>query len=480
MYKTMRELLAALESRGSMRRISVPVDPSWEPASLIKWMFQALPEDQRFGMYFENVIGSSMPLVTGALGANTATYAAAMGVEAEGINQAWADAFRHLVSPVDVADAICQEIVLQGSQVDLSLLPIPVWTPGKDAGPYLTTNTFTRNHDTGVQNAGVYRTQVRDSASVICNLSPGRQGSVNAQSWIMKGKPAPIAWVVGAPPAVQLASVANLPAGSDEMALAGGLMREPVAMVKCKTIDLRVPADSEIVIEGEIWPGETQDEGPFGEFAGYMGGVAPRPVARITAITCRANPIYYGYSSQMPPSESTVMQSLTNAGMLLKMLRDDLGETSVSDLFIDLTFGGLLAHAVVAMKPGFPAHAKKVGRLIAAMSPVKRVTLVDDDVDIRDHTHVEWAMNSRFNPARDTVLIDDVYFPTQIDPSLRSATTQSTMGSKIICDATAKSNAGELSLPPRDVMEKALALWKRLELPDFAIPRRARLRIDRS
>jgi UbiD family decarboxylase len=153
----------------------------------------------------------------------------------------------------------------------------------------------------------------------------------------------------------------------------------------------------------------TEMEYPFGEFAGYMGPVDRRPVVRITAITHRKNPIFYGYTSQMPPSESTTIQSLTNAGILLNTLRHSLGEIAVTDVFIDQTFGGNLGHAIIAMKPGYPAHSKKVGRLVAAASSVKRVTVVDEDVDIRDHTHVEWAMNSRYNPARDTVLIDDVY-----------------------------------------------------------------------
>ena len=221
-------------------------------------------------------------------------------------------------------------------------------------------------------------------------------------------------------------------------------------------------------------------EGPFGEFAGYMGPIEERPVVRVTAITHRKNPIYYGYTSQMPPSESTTIQSLTNAGIMLKMLRHDLGETAVSDVFIDLTFAGMLGHAIIAMKPGYPAHSKKVGRLVAAMSSIKRVTVVDEDIDIRDHTHVEWAMNSRYNPSRDTVLIDDVNVPVNMDPSLRSNTSQSTMGSKVVCDATLKVDAGPFSLPPKEIMMKALDLWKEIGLPEFDIPRRAQLRIDRS
>jgi UbiD family decarboxylase len=479
-HKTMRDFLAHLETLGLLRRIAAPMDRAWAPAALAKWMYQGLPDERRFGMMFENIIGSDMPLVTGALGASTATYAAALGVEPAKISQAWLEACRNPIPPRPVNDAACQEVVHLAAQADLGMLPIPTWTPGKDAGPYLTTNTITRNHDSGVQNNGVYRTQVRDAHSVMCNLSPGRQGFLNAQSWTMKGKRAPIAWVIAASPAVHLATVANLPFGSDEMNLAGGLMGEAIAMVKCRTIDLQVPAEAEIIIEGEVWPGEVQDEGPFGEFAGYMSGVAPRPVARITAITHKSRPLYYGYTSQMPPSESTVIQSLTNAALLLKTLRHDMGEQTVADVFIDLTFGGLLAHAVVAMKSSYPGHGKKVGRMVASISPVKRVTVVDHDVDVRDHTHVEWAMNARYNPARDTVVIDDVYFPTNIDPSLRSPTSPGTMGSKIVCDATSKVDSGPLSLPSKEIMEKALALWQEVGLPAFEVPRRAQLRIDRS
>jgi UbiD family decarboxylase len=479
-HRTMRDFLSALEQRGLLRRISRPVDRMWEPAALAKWMYQALPAEQRFGMYFEHVKGSSIPIVTGALGANSAAYAIALDVAEDRINDAWAKACRNPLRPLVVEEAMCQEVVITGADLCLSYLPIPVWTPGKDVGPYITTNTVTKDYDTNIQNMGVYRTMVRDETSVIPNLAPGRQGHQNMQTWTDKGMVAPIAWVIGAPPAVHLAAVANLPYGADEIELAGGMMGAPVAMVKAKTVDLMVPADSEIIIEGEILPGETAMEGPFGEFAGYMGPVDRRPVVRITAITHRRNPVFYGYTSQMPPSESTTIQSLTNAGVMLKTLRDEMGESSVSDVYIDLTFGGLLAHAVIAMKPGYPAHSKKVGRLVAAMWPVKRVTVVDDDIDIRDHTHVEWAMNSRFNPARDTVLIDDVYFPINMDPSVRSQTSQSTMGSKIVCDATQKVDAGPFSLPPKEIMMKALELWQEIGLPAFEIPKRARLRIDRS
>ncbi|MBI4290163.1 MAG: UbiD family decarboxylase [Betaproteobacteria bacterium] len=479
-HRTMRDFLSVLEQKGMLRRITRPVDRMWEPAALAKWMYQALPAEKRFGMFFQNVKGSDIPIVTAALGANTAAYAAALDVEVDRINDAWVGACRNPVPPKVVDKALCQEVVITAEDVCLSRLPIPVWTPGKDKGPYITTNIVTRDLDTGIQNMGVYRTMVRDEATVVANLTPGRQGYANMLTWTGKGKVAPIAWVIGAPPAVHLATVAQLPYGLDEITIAGGMMGEPVPVVRCKTSDLLVPADAEIIIEGEILAGEMDLEGPFGEFAGFMGGGVPRPVVHIKAITHRTNPIYYGYTSQMPPSESTTIQSLTNAGVWLKNLRHDLGEIAVTDLFVDLTFGGMLGHAIIAMKPGYPAHAKKVGRLLADMSSIKRVTVVDDDIDIRDHTHVDWAMNARYNPARDTVLIDDVNVPINMDPSLRSDTSQSTRGSKVVCDATLKVDAGTFSLPPKEIMMKALDVWKEIGLPAFEIPKRARLRIEGS
>ncbi len=473
-HRTMRDFLTVLEEKGLLRRVSRPVDPLWEPAALAKWMYQALPSEQRFGMYFEKVKGCDIPIVTAAIGANTATYATALDVEPDRINAAWVDACRNPIAPKVVDKALCQEVVMTGNDVRLSALPIPVWTPGKDVGPYITTNTVTKDLDTGVQNMGVYRTMVRDDRHLVSNLRPGRQGYINTLTWTDKGKPAPVAWVIAAPPAVHLATVANLPYGSDEMGVAGGMMGSPVSMVKCKTIDLHVPADAEIIIEGEVHPGEEDIEGPFGEAAGYMGPVGPRPLVRIKAITHRKAPIYYGYTSQMAPSESTTIQSLTNAGVMLKALRHDLGEITVSDVFIDLNFAGMLGHAFIAMKPTYPGHAKKVGRLAAMMSLLKRVTVVDDDIDIRDPAHVEWAMNSRYSPVRDTVLINDIL--SKLDPSVAPGT----LSSKVVFDATAKLDAGTLSLPPKAIMTQALAVWKEFGWPEFEIPKRARLRIDNS
>lgn len=480
MTLTMRSYLEKLEAAGKLKRVIKTVDRSWEPGALVKWMFQALPERERFGMLFEHVSDSDIPLVLGALGSSTDAFALGLGVAPGQINAHVRQALLAMIAPVTVTSAPVHTVVKHGAEIDLGTLPIPTYTPGKDCAPYITTTIVTRNRETGVQNLGVYRTQVKDGQHVIVNLTPGRQGYLNAKSYHDKGEPAPIAWIIGGEPVVYMAATANLTYGIDELDFAGGLAGKPIQLVRATTNELLVPANAEIVIEGTVKVGEMAMEGPFGEFAGFMGPVESRPIATITAITSREKPIFYGLVSQMPPSESTMLQSLTNAGLLLKQLRDDLGEVSVDDVYIDLTFGGVLAHAIVAMRPVVPGHAKRIGRIIAATSPIKRITLVDSDGDIRDSLHVEWAMNARFNPVRDTVIIDDVFYPLHMDPSIRPAGGVAPQGSKIIIDATQKIDPGTFSLPPREIMMKALDVWKEAGLPPLQIPKRAQLRIDRS
>jgi 2,5-furandicarboxylate decarboxylase 1 len=479
-YRDMRDYLAVLEQHDLLRRVTRELDRSWEIACLAKWMYQALPVERRFGLLCQNVKGSSIPVITAALGASPRSVALALQCEVDEINDKVVAALRNPIKPHTSHTAACHEIELVGEAASLATLPIVTWTPGKDKAPYITTIVITRNHDTGVQNMGVYRTMVRDDRSFVVNLSPGRQGTYNARTWTDRGKRAPIAWVIASEPAVHLATVANLPAGKDEMEFAGGLKGEAIELAGCKTVDLQVPANSEIIIEGEVAPGEQELEGPFGEFAGVMGPVEKRPVAYIKAITHRRNPLYYGYTSQMPPSESTTIQSLVNAGVILQMMQDHVGDDAVKDVYIDQTFGGILAHVIVAITPQMPGHGKRVGRTIADITPVKRITVVDADVDIRDPSHVDWALNARFSPQRDTIIIDDVYVPLQIDPSVRDARGNVTQGSKIILDATQKIDPGPLSLPPKELMMSALDVWKQCGLPEFEIPKRAALRIDRS
>ena len=478
-YRTFRDFAAVAEQQGLLRRVSKPVDPSWEPAAMVKWAFQGRSDDERFGILFENVEGSDLSLCSGALGASRKAYALALGLEEAEINPRWESALVNPLAPVTVQSAPCQEVVFTGADARLGDLPIPTWTPGKDAGPYLTTTVMTAEFGTGNQNTGVYRTQVLADDRAVVNLAPGRGGHGQCATWWAQGKPAPIAWVIGAEPAFQLASVATLPAGVQEMAIAGGLQGTPIELVKCVSNDIMVPAYAEIIVEGLLQPGDMAPEGPFGENLGFMNPGSDKPVATITAITRRSDAIYYGISSQMPPSESTVLQSHANAALTLKIIRHDMGERHVHDLHYDLTYGGQMAHGVIAMTPQYPGHGMKIGRLAAEVSALKRITVVDEDVDIRDTRHLDWVMNARYNPSRDTVIIDNVFMRSAMDPSVE-AVDGVKMGSKIVVDATRSVPEDDFSLPHKDIMMKALESWKSAGLPDFDIPRRAQLRIDKS
>ncbi len=478
-HRNFREFVAVAEQQGLLRRVQKQVDRSWEPASMIKWAFQALSNEERFGLLFENVEGSDLALCTGLLGASRNSYALALGVEPDDINACWEKALINPIKPVTVDAAPCQEIVQTGDEVRLSELPVPTWTPGKDLGPYLTTTVMTCAYGSDNQNTGIYRTYVRDDTHVCVNLRPRRHGHDQCATWWAEGKPAPIAWVIGAEPAFQLAAVAALPAGSPEMEIAGGLMGRAVELVKCKTSDILVPANAEIIIEGVVHPGELDLEGPFGENIGFMMPQQEKAVARITAITRRKDAIYYGIASQMPPSESTVLQSNANAGLIFKRIRSDLGENSVHDLHIDLTFGGQMAHGIVSMTPAHPGHGMKIGRMVAEISSLKRITVVDEDIDIRDPVHIDWVMNTRYNPAVDTVIIDNVFMRGALDPSVPKIDGVK-MGSKLVIDATRRYDEADFSMPPRDTMMKALDSWKEAGLPEFKIPKRAQLRIDKS
>ena len=478
-YRDIREHLAALESKGKLKRVQKYVDHTWELACLARWMFQALPDEERFGLLFERVRGFNTPVMTGVLGASRSTYATALQVEPDEVNEKWVEALRHPMTPVEVESAPCQEVVLKGDAVDLNAFPIPIWTPGKDVAPYVTTIVISRDDDTGVQNTATYRTMVKNTQELVINLTPGRHGTLCYESYVNKGKPAPFAWVIGAEPVAHFAAVCNVPYGTDELSIAGGLKGSPLEVVKARTSELLVPANAEMIVEGELRPQETSEEGTFGEFAGYMGPVAQKPMVHVKAITHRKDPMYYGYISQLPPSESTVIQSLSNAGLLVKMLRHDLGHNTVKDAYIDLTYGGLLSHGIISMRPLYPAHAKRVGRLIAEATLLKRITVVDEDIDIRDPMHLDWAMNSRFNAQRDTIIIDDVYTPAVLDPTVRIRDGEPEMSSKLILDATEKEDAGDISLPHKDVMMKALDVWNEIGLPEFKIPKRVQAFLDR-
>lgn len=470
-YQDLREYLGVLEAHGKLRHVKNEVDPSTELAPMARWVYQGFPEESRFGLLFENVKGSTMPVATALLGASREVYALALGTTPDKIHDVWLQGLRNPLPPRAVHSGPVQEIVIAGNDVDLSSLPVPTWTPGKDRRPCIPACVITKDHDTDVQNMGTYRCQVQSKNQITLNTVPGRQAFLNYQSYALKGKTAPVAVAIGCEPAVHLATSGALPKGVDEMDVAGGLKGSPIETVQGKFVDLQVPAYAEIIIEGELHPTGRMTEDPFGEVAGYMGPGGPKPYFEVVGITHRTNPIFYGYISQMPPNESTMIQGQANECIVHKMLADEFGQPTVIDTAMNQFHGGSLGHLVVQMKPMNPGHAKKVGRIVCDVTGIKQVTVVDTDVDIRYQHHLDWVMNSRVDPARDVVIIHDIFQP--LDPCASRG-----MSSKLVIDATHKGTFPDISLPPREILLKAHESWHKADLPAFNLPNRVERVLD--
>ena len=464
MCASMRDLIELLESHGQLRRVQKEVDHTWEVACIARWIYQGHSMKDRFALLFENVKGSDISITTPLIGASRQVYALALGTTPEKIHKVWIEALRDRISPQVVDSSPVQDVVIQGEKVDLSYLPVPIWTPGKDKRPCITACVITRNNDTGVQNMGTYRCQIQSPNRITLNTNPGRQGYQNYESYASQGQSAPVAVAISCEPAVHMATSAALPKGVDEITVAGGLKGSAVEMVRAKSVDLLVPASAEIVVEGLLDPTGRMQEDGFGEFAGYMGEVGMRPFFDVQCITHRTDPIYYGYISQHPPSESTLIQGQANECVIHKQLIDDWAEPGILDVALNQTHGGLLGQIVIQMDPQYPGHAKKVGRMVAEMGTFfKTVIVVDPDIDIRHSQHLDMVLNSRVNPARDLVVIEDIY-------SIYDPAAENEISSKLVIDATAKGPLPDVSLPPRDFLYKGYDSWKEAGLPDFDIP----------
>ncbi|MCH9024643.1 MAG: UbiD family decarboxylase, partial [candidate division Zixibacteria bacterium] len=270
-YKDMREYIKVLEAKGKLYRVTRTVDKTWEISCMARWVYQGFSEERRFALLFEDVKDSSMPVATGLIGASREVYALAIGTTPDRIHDIWLRALSNPIAPKVVPSGPVQEVVIPKDQIDLTYLPVPIWTPTKDRKTCITNCVITRDGDSGVQNIATYRCQIQSKNKITVNTAPGRQAYQNFQTYASKGLPAPVALVMGCDPSVHVAATAAVPRGVDEMDMAGALKGEPLEVVKAKTVDLFVPASAEIVVEGLIHPTERMMEKSFGEFPGYMG-----------------------------------------------------------------------------------------------------------------------------------------------------------------------------------------------------------------
>jgi UbiD family decarboxylase len=481
-WSNLREYVQALDKAGKLVRITTPVNKDTQLHPLVRLQFRGLAENDRKAFLFENVVDSrghhyEIPVLVGAMAGSADIYALGMGCAVEEIHDKWGHALANPIAPIVVDTAPCQDICISDKQIaengeGLGRLPIPISTPGFDNAPYTTASNWVSRHpETGLHNLGNYRGMVK--AENRLGTFPSALGigmRLHLDLWREKKVDRmPAAVVIGAPPHVVYTAVTRVPNDVCEYDVAGGLSGKPLELVRCLTQDIYVPAQSEIVIEGTIPTDLLEIEGAFGEFPGYMANRDYSFFMDITCITMRRNPIYLAILSQLPPSESSKMRHIGRVAAAKKMLQDS-GFNNVVDInYLECT--GSNPTVVVKLKKEKPDDGIKVLQALAKKFIGKVAIAVDEDIDIYNLESVMWAIAFRAQPYRDVEIIDVPLF--SLDPSLTPPhharglvnTENVPRSSGLLIDATMPWPYPPLSLPKREYMEAAIAMWEDLQLP---------------
>jgi 4-hydroxy-3-polyprenylbenzoate decarboxylase len=493
-YTDLRDFLAQLERRGELKRIRVEVDPRLEITEICDRVLRAGGP----ALLFERPLGQAMP-VLGNLFGTQQRVALGMGEESvaalrevgkllaflkepdppKGLRDAWQNTrpvflqVMHM-APKERASAPCQEIVWENADVDLARLPVQTCWPG-DAAPLITWGlTVTRGPHKARQNLGIYRQQVIGRNKVIMRWLAQRGGALDFRDHALAhpGVAFPIAVALGADPATILGAVTPVPDTLSEYQFAGLLRGARTEIVKCITHDLAVPASAEIVLEGHIQPDasdasgyETALEGPFGDHTGYYNEVERFPVFTIERITMRRDPIYLSTYTGKPPDEPAVLGMALNE-VFVPLLRKQYPE--IIDFYLPPE-GCSYRLAVVSMKKQYPGHAKRVmfgiWSFLRQFMYTKFIIVTDDDIDVREWKEVVWALTTRVDPARDTLIVEN----TPID-YLDFASPIAGLGAKMGIDATHKwpgETAREWGRPiamDERVKRRVDAIWQDLGL----------------
>jgi 4-hydroxy-3-polyprenylbenzoate decarboxylase len=473
----LQEHLRRLEAEGLLVRIDRAIDKDSELHPLVRWQFQGgLHEDERRAFLFTNVVDGSgrhydVPVAVGALAASARIYAVGMGRPTDEIGDAWLRAIANPIASTRVTTATCQEVVISGDALrqpdgGLKLLPVPISTPGFDAAPYLTaTLCVTRDPETGVRNMGTYRAQLKatDRLGVRMAARPGGAGGyLHWQKYRKLKQPMPIAIVVGCAPVGMFTGPQKLPIDCDEMAVAGALAGAPIRTVKALTVDLDVPADAEFVVEGLIDPELLEPEGPFGESHGHVALEGYNMSMQVTAITHKRDPVWLSILSEVTPSESSVMKRIAYEPRYLAHLRDTLAIKGVRRVVMHETLSNLRKILFVQFSPGVPRT--EIWRALHGAATLqadigKYVIGVSEDIDANNLDAVFWSLAYRANPIEDVHIAP--YRSAGHGPKSEGGGVESTM----LIDATQKTADPPISLPKREFMERARAIWEELKLP---------------
>ncbi|MBF0481686.1 MAG: menaquinone biosynthesis decarboxylase [Desulfovibrionaceae bacterium] len=446
-YKDLQDFVRALERQGELRRVQTELDPYLEIAEVTD------RASKKYGpaLLFENVRGSRVPVLTNAFGSFGRMH---LALQCESLD-ALAETVTEFIEmerpdgiikklklipklaklagifPKEVGSAPCQQIVQTGDDVDLSVMPVLTTWPG-DAGPFITFPCVTtKNPETGKRNTGMYRMQVFDKNTTGMHWHRHKGGAYHYHVAEKLGQRLPVAVAIGPDPAVTYSATAPLPDDIDEFLLAGFLRGAPVELVKCKTVDLEVPANSQYVLEGYVDPGERRREGPFGDHTGYYSLADDYPVFHVTALTRREDPIYPATLVGPPPMEDCYMGKATER-IFLPIIKKQLPEIVDMNLPLEGVFHNL---CFVAIDKRYPGQAKKVMHAIWGLGQMmftKIIVVVDKNVNVQNTSEVLWRLGNNVDPKRDIVIAEG-----PLD-ALDHASEHPHFGGKIGIDATKK------------------------------------------
>ena len=486
-YKDLRDFIKQLEKKGELVRVKKEVDTYLEMTEIADRTLRAGGP----AILFENPKGSDIPVLANLFG-TPKRVAMGMGQEdvsalrdvgktlaflkepepPAGLKDAWQKlpVFKQVLnlSPKEVKKADCQQVVLEGAEVDLTKLPIQHCWPG-DVAPLVTWGlTVTRGPNKPRQNLGIYRQQLLGPNKLIMRWLSHRGGALDFEEFKKSnpGEKYPVAVALGADPATILGAVTPVPDTLSEYGFAGLLRGEKTEVVKCISSDLQVPASAEFVLEGYLDPDETAPEGPYGDHTGYYNEVETFPVFTVTHITHRKKPIYHSTYTGRPPDEPAILGVALNE-VFVPIIQKQFPE--IVDFYLPPE-GCSYRMAVVTMKKQYPGHAKRVmmgvWSFLRQFMYTKFVIVCDDDVDARNWEDVMWAITTRMDPARDTVMIEN----TPID-YLDFASPVSGLGSKMGLDATNKwagetdREWGEPIVMDDKVKQRVDEIWDDLGIP---------------
>ena len=453
MPRDLRGFLNQLEQRGQLRRIQAPVDADLEIAEIANRMLQSGGP----ALLFENVKGAAHPIAVNVLG-TVERVCWAMNMEHPAELETLGKKLALLYQPrppkklsqavelgkalFDVLKAkpdrdlfpVCQQVVLKDEAVDLTQLPLLRVYPG-DAGKVMTLGLMiTKDPENKTPNVGVYRLQLQSKNTMTVQWLSVRGATRHLRKAAERGQKLEVAIALGVDPLVIMAAATPLPIDLSEWLFAGLYGGTGIHLAKCKTVDLEVPADAEMVLEGTITPGETAVDGPAGDHMGYYGGVNEQaPLLRFHCLTHRKDPIYMTTFSGRPPKEDAMMAIALNR-IYTPILRQQVPE--IIDFFLPME-GLSYKVAVIAIDKSYPGQARRAALAFWTALPqfnyTKFVVVVDKDINIRDPRQVVWAITSKVDPARDVFILPDNPFD-----SLDFATEKPGLGSRLGVDATTK------------------------------------------